>query len=216
MRGAAWDEFVGIRRQLDDALAALLADALRHPLTGWEAAFRTGRVAGALRMSLALPHSRGAGETLHYRLKDAHLINRRAGHPCGCGHLKACTVDGVDALALLRYVARDVGLDLDDDAIEFALQGVAPRVSSPRPRAADYDREGLDRAIVGALTTDGEDGMSTAEILEVLREHPDATSARIGARLSLMKRDGRVDDWTFDDGVWRRRVWELAESPSAT
>jgi hypothetical protein len=200
LRDAAWSESVEIRRGFDDTLATFLADALRHPLTGWEAAFRVGRVAGALRTSLALPCGRGVGETLHYRLKEAHAINRRSGYPCGCGHLKACTVDGVDARAVLLFVARDVGLGLDEDAIEFALQGVAPRTPSARPRAADYDREGLDRAIIGALTTDGDDGMTTAEVLELLRDNPDATSARIGARLSLMKRDGVVTDWTFDDG----------------
>lgn len=55
------------------------------------------------------PYGRGVGETL-----EAHLINRRGGYPCGCGHLNACTVDGVDARAVLLFVARDVGLGLDD------------------------------------------------------------------------------------------------------
>jgi len=210
VRNDTWNAFVEIRRDLDRVLAELLADALGHSLTDPLAGVRVGRVIGALRMSSALPHNRGAGETLQHRLKEAHQINRRAGWPCGCGTLRACEVEGVDARSLLEAVACDLELRLDDWQIELALSGIAPRTREAvaRPRA-DYDREGLDAALLTALAVGDEGGMTAGELLEAVEGQGEATSARIGARLRVLRGGGLVTDWTFDDGPFERRVWEL-------
>lgn len=133
VRNDTWQEFVEIRTDLDAVLARLLAEALQHGLDEPGGSVLVGRVIGALRMSLALPGSRGAGEILRHRLKDAHAINRRGGHPCGCGKLNACAVEGVDARSLLEALACDDALDLDEWQIDVALDGLQPR---PRPFGA--------------------------------------------------------------------------------
>jgi len=215
VRNDTWQEFVQIRRELDAVLAELLADALSHSLSDPLAQIRIGRVIGALRMSLALPHSRSAGDTLHYRLKDAHQINRHAGWPCGCGKLRACVLEGVDARALLEAVACDPELRLDAWQIDQALEAVKPRAQGRLARPpADYDREALDAALLTALAADSDGGMTTGELLEALDEHCDATSARIGARLRVLRDDGVVTDWTFEDGRFERRAWELVRHPT--
>ncbi len=53
--------------------------------------------------------------------------------------------------------------------------------------------------------------MTAAELLDVLGEHVDATSSRIGARLRGLRTRGVVTDWTFEDGRFERRVWELVQ-----
>lgn len=216
VRNDTWQEFVRLRAQLDAVLTELLADALGHPLDDRVADIRVGRVIGALRVILELPHAQGVGETLRYRLKAAHELNRRGAYPCGCGKLKACSVDGVDARSLLDAIACDPVLHLDDWQISTALAGVEP--AGPRGPAlppADYDRVGLDEAIVAALAAGGEEGMTAAELLDVLGEEVDVTSSRIGARLRGLRTRGLVTDWTFEDGRFERRVWELVQPDRA-
>lgn len=215
MRNDAWQEFVEIRDGLDALLAELLAEALGYALQDPLGGFRIGRVMGALGMRLTLPHHHGAGEVLRHGLKAAHDINRRGGYPCGCGKLKACRVDGVDARLLLEALSCDETLGLDDWQMQVALAGLEPgQPPKPARPPADYDRVGLEDAIVHALATDGEQGMTAAELRDVVGDQLDATSSQIGARLRALRTRGVVTDWTFEDGYFERRAWELVQPPA--
>ena len=204
MRNAAYDEFVAIRHDLERRVTDLLAHVLSIPADD----YYVGRLAGALSMLIALPYSSGIGETLHHRLKAAHKLNRSRRTPCGCGTLKSCHVEGVSVPELLSELARDPELRFSEWDFEVAQAAVARRPTSPRQAPVAYDRDGLDRAILALLTSTTE-GLTVSEMLEQVG-HPDATSHRLGARLSSMKRRGVVTDWTFTDDWYMTRVWEIA------
>ncbi len=210
MRDAAYDEFVSVRGTLQMEVTELLAHALS---AGWND-FYVGRLAGGLRMLNRLPYSRGTGEPLHYQLKAAHKLNRLRGRPCGCGKLRSCEVPGVSVTKLIAELARDPGLRINAWDIEVALEAVTPRKSAPRRPAADYDREGLEREILQVLGAAGPDGLAAADIQEKLT-HRDATTHRVGARLSSLKQRNRISDWAWRDGRFEQRVWQLVgDAPS--
>ncbi len=209
MRDAA-HEPVSLRVALQLEVTELLAHALSAEWNDFDA----GRLAGALRKLNGLPHSRGTGEALQYGLKAAHKRNRLLRRPCGCGKFRSCQLPGVSVTKLIAELARDPGLQISGWDIAVALEAVTPRKSAPRCAPADYDREGLEREILEVLRA-APDGLAAAAIQDKLT-HPDATSHRIGGRLSSLKQRKRISDWAWRDGLFEQRVWQLVGDTTST